>query len=412
MAAERARYGQGAKRRRRRGLRRWCLPPPQLREPGEALEGMHVLEELPPDVALALWTALRDVMLWSATPAERRAALFSPGADARRPRIEGDRQLPTALVPPLTTLATVVSHPGEAIPEVVSRMCLEVARWGREQNAMGTAVSFAQAAALAWPDAPAPALEVGRLAVEWGRLQRAETWLRRAIGLARRARDWESYGGAYVVLGEIYLRYAVRAGATPGTTRPGTRLEAAARYYEQAARVSRRHRLRLVRAEAMHGMMRVCMETGDLEQAELYARRALRLYRRDHPRRPELESDVARLMMRTGQHERAVPLLQRLLSGPADADRRLECGAMLAHAAAHVGDRPLYERSWSAAWSLLDGREGSPAALVQLGRAAARASDWLRVQQTVRAFSELSSEQRQSPAAAEMEEIAGLARRH
>ncbi|HEX2092247.1 MAG TPA: hypothetical protein VHG28_07580 [Longimicrobiaceae bacterium] len=69
---------------------------------------------------------------------------------------------------------------------------------------------------------------------------------------------------------------------------------------------------------------------------------------------------------------------------------------MLAHAAL-VGDRPLYERSWSAAWALLDGRRCSPAAadaLVHLGRAAVRTTDGLRVQQVVRAFNELPPDQR------------------
>jgi hypothetical protein len=407
--------GPGRKRRRRRGLRRWCLPPPWTREPGEMLEGMFVLEELPPDLALALWTAFRDVMLWAGTPEERRAGLFSPGAEARRPRIDGELRLPPPLTPPLTTLATVVSHPGQVSEQVVSLSCMEVARWAREQRAMGTAVSFAQAAALAWPDAPAPGLEVGRLLVEWGRLHRAETWLRRAIGLARRARDWESYGSAYVSLGEIYLRFARGAGGRDVQQAP-RRLEGAARFYEQASRVSRRHRLRLVRAQAMHGLMRVSMEKGALEQAERCAHLARRAYGRVNPRLPELEFDMTRLMMRRGEYERAIPVLQRQVDMAADADRKLACGAMLAHAAAQVGDRPLYERSWSTAWGLLDGRRGSPAApdtLVHLGRAAAHIADWLRVQQVVRAFGELPPDPPPPPAAvAAMEEIAELGRRH
>lgn len=419
------------KRRRRRAIRRWCLPPPWTREPGELLEGMFVLEELPSDLSLALWTAFRDVMLWAATPDERRPGLFSPGAEARRPRIDDELRLPPPLTPPLTTLATVVSHPGEVSEQVVSLSCLDVARWARDQRAMGTAVSFAQAAALAWPEAPRPALEVGRLLVEWGRLPRAETWLRRAIGLARRARDWESYGGAYVALGDVSLRFAGRGGSYAGGQAP-RRLQGAARFYEQASRVSRRHRLRLVRAQAMHGLMRVWMETDEverarraapregagpathLEQAERAAHLARRAYGRVHPRLADLEFDVARLMLRRGEHERAVPVLQRLAGLAHDPDRRMACEAMLAHAAARAGDRVQYERSWSTAWGALDGRRPAPGAagaLVQLARAAAATGDWLHVQQAHRAFGEIPPEQRPCSAAAEMEEIAALAPR-
>ena len=102
-------------------MRRWCLPPPWTREPGELLEGMFVLEELPPDLALALWTAFRDVTLWAGTPAERRPGLFSAGAEARRPRVDGELRLPPALTPPLTTLVTVVSHPGQVSEQVAPK---------------------------------------------------------------------------------------------------------------------------------------------------------------------------------------------------------------------------------------------------------------------------------------------------
>ncbi|HEX2078520.1 MAG TPA: hypothetical protein VHG08_12450, partial [Longimicrobium sp.] len=358
-----------------------------MREPGELLEGAHVLEEFPCEVALALWAALRDVMLWADTPRERRPHLFSAGAEARRRGYVAELRLDPAVELPLGTLASVVSHERQTSDEEVSHACLQLAGWAGAQNAMGTAVSFAQAAALVLPEAPAPGLMVGRLALAWGRLPRAETWLRRTVGLARRARDWLTYGSAYVSLGEIQLR--------------SNRLHAAARLYRQAARVSRRHRVRLVRAQAMHGLVRASMEMGELEQAVQYARLARLAYGRSNPRLPELEFDMARLMMRRGEHERAIPVLQRQIDMMADPDRRLACGAMLARAAAEVGDRPLYERSWSAAWALLDGRRSPAAAdaLVHLGRAAVRTTDWLRVQQVVRAFGELPPDPSPSPAA-------------
>src|SRR5687767_10052217 len=161
-----ARRGAGATRGTHRP---WCLPPAVTREPGETLEGVHVLDEFPAELSLALWTALRDVSLWAATPEERRTALFSPNAEARRREYTAQTRMEPALDLALGTLATVVSHSAQASATVVSLMCLEVSRWARAKGGMGTAVSFAQAAALASPEDPAPALEVGRLSLEWAR---------------------------------------------------------------------------------------------------------------------------------------------------------------------------------------------------------------------------------------------------
>ncbi|HYR10844.1 MAG TPA: hypothetical protein VEQ60_23900, partial [Longimicrobium sp.] len=354
------------------------------REPGETLEGVHVLDEFPAELSLVLWTALRDVSLWAATPEERRTALFSPNAEARRREYTAQTRLEPALDLALSTLATVVSHSAQASAAVVTLMCLEVSRWARAKGGMGTAVSFAQAAALASPEDPAPAVLVGRLALEWGRPERAETWLRRSIGLARRAKDWESYGGACVALGEIYLR--------------SERLQASERFYLYAARVARRQQLRQVRAEAMHGLMRVRMAAGDdLDAAERFAHLAQRAYGRAHPRAPDLLHDMTHLMMRRGEWDRAVPALRRQLTHFTDAGIRMVCHAMLAHASAALGDARTYEMSWKEAWALRE-RPGAaphvPAALTHLGKAAALAQDWLRVQQAVRAFNDLRPEQR------------------
>jgi tetratricopeptide (TPR) repeat protein len=393
------RRGAGGKRGTHRP---WCLPPAVTREPGETLEGVHVLDEFPAELSLALWTALRDVSLWAATPEERRTALFSPNAETRRREHTAQTRLDPALDLALGTLATVVSHSGQASAAVVSLMCLEVSRWARDKGGMGTAVSFAQAGALASPEDPAPALAVGRLALEWGRPARAETWLRRSIGLARRAKDWESYGGACVVLGEIYLR--------------SERLLAAERFYLFAARVARRQQLRNIRAEAMHGLMRVRMAAGDdLEAAERFAALAQRAYGRAHARASELLYDMTHLWLRRGEWERAVPQLRRLLSLFTDPGKRMVCHALLAHASAALGDALSYEMSWKEAWTLKD-RPGTaphvPTALAHLGKAAACVHDWLRVQQTVRAFNDLRPEQRRGPAAGEVAELAAAVSNH
>jgi hypothetical protein len=70
--------------------------------------------------------------------------------------------------------------------------------------------------------------------------------------------------------------------------------------------------------------------------------------------------------------------------------------------------------NWKEAWTLKDRPNTAPhvpTALAHLGKAAARANDWLRVQQTVRAFHDLRPEQRRGPAADEVAELARLLER-
>jgi tetratricopeptide (TPR) repeat protein len=363
---------------RRKTRRRWCLPPAIDRDPGEVLEATHVLQEHQGTLALVLWTAVRDVTLWAGAPPERRAALFTPRAEADRRDALRLAQPEPALLLSLTTLVSVVSRAAQPSPPVVSLVCLEVARWARERGAMGTAVAFAQAGAFALPEAPRPALTVGQLTVEWGRDRRAETWLRRAIGLARRAGDWESYGAAYVALGEVYVRTG--------------RVEAAPRYFQQAARLARRQGYRGIRGEALHGLVRTSLAAADLDAAEEYARVAQRAYNPAHPRLPELHHDVAHLLMARGNPERAAPLLRRLATVFTDAARRADVLALLAHAAAALDEARAYERAWTEAWALLDAPAAAPSAagvLRHLGHAAARHRDWLRVQQVVDRAGEL-----------------------
>jgi tetratricopeptide (TPR) repeat protein len=277
-----------ARARRHGGLRRWCLPPAVSYDAGEMLEAACVLEELEGDTAVVLWTAARDVTLWATTPPARRAGLFAAeAASARREGIVAARLEP-ALVLSLALLSGVVSPSGQANPATVQRACMEVARWAQARGAPGTAVTFTQAGALASPRAPCAALEVGRLALEWGRWTRAEAWLRRAIALARRAADWESYGAACVALGEVYERTG--------------RMKDARRAYEQAARLARRKGVEL-RGEALHGLLRCSLAAGDLDAAEAHALAARRAYGPRHPRLPELQRDVARLR---GARERSL----------------------------------------------------------------------------------------------------------
>jgi tetratricopeptide (TPR) repeat protein len=359
--------------RRRNATRRWCIPPAILREPDETLEASQILEELKGDLGLLLWNSLRDVTLWASVEPERREGLFTSEAAEKRLRDLRSCAVDPTLEVSLTTLAAVVGSPGTASPELVSLVCVEISRWAQERGAFGTALAMAQAAALASPEEAGPAYTVGNLALRWGRNARAETWLRRCIGLARRRKDWQSYAQAYVDMGLLYARREMRG--------------AARRYYTMAMRAGRRHGLLAVRGSALHGLFLLAMEAGELDDAERYARAAMRAYGRGHPRQPELQHDFAYLWVTRGSYGRAIPILQKLLVSRTEPSDRALTLAILARAAAGTGERRLYEEAWSNAWSIINrpgAREDNVRTLLELARAAVHLKDRIRMEQAIR----------------------------
>lgn len=390
-----------ARGRRRNASRRWCIPPAILREPDETLEASQILEEHKGDVGLLLWNSLRDVTLWSSVEPDRREGLFTTeGANKRLGQLQGAGVDPTLEVS-LTTLAAVVGSPGTASPEIVTLVCMEISRWAQGNGAFGTALAFAQAAALASPEEAAPAYTVGSLALRWGRHARAETWLRRSIGLARRGKDWQSYAQAYVDMGVLYARRDMH-----GTAR---------RYYTQAMRAGRRHGLLAVRGAALHGLFLLAMEAGELDDGERYARAAMRAYGRGHPRLAELLHDVAYLWVTRESFGRAIPMLQKLLVSRTGPGERALTLAILARAAAGTGERRLYEEAWSNAWSLINrpgAREDHTRTLLELARAAARLKDWIRMEQATRLHATQPPRHADRKASEQLAELAAFARGH
>lgn len=355
---------------RRNGVRRWCIPPAILREPDETLEGAGILEEHRGDPGLLLWQSLRDVTLWASVEAGGRGRLFSPPAAAHRLGLLHAASVEPALEVSLTTLAALVGNPAGASAEIVTLVCLQLSRWAEARGAAETTIAFAQAGALASPEDAASALLVGALALRFRRLARAETWLRRTVGLARRTRDWSSYAQAWVELGMLYTR----RGAP----------EPAQRAFIKGMRASRRHGLLTVRAAALHGLFLLAMESGEPDDAERMARMAMRAYGRGHPRQPQLLHDLARLWADRGAFERAGASLQKLLPTRVEPMERIVTLALLARVGAGTGNRALYGEAWWDAWTLAQ-RGGSDetvaGALLDLARASALLRDAPRLEQ-------------------------------
>lgn len=333
-----------------------------------------MLDEAPGPVGLLLWRSMRDVTLWAGMAPEHRAGLFTPvAAHARIGELLAASADP-ALEVSLTSLTGLLGSPETADPEIVSLVCVEVSHWAEARGTFATAMGFAQAAALVRPHDAAPALFAGMLALRWHRAARAETWLRRTIGLARRGRQWDSYAQAFVELGGLYARRGYPA--------------AAHRYLMQGLRTARRHGLIMVRGAALHGLLLLALESGALDDAERYARGALRAYGRGHPRLPALVDDVAYLRVRREDYAEAIPMLQKLLPSRVQPVDRVLTLAILARAGAGVGNSRLYQESWMDAWAVINrhpAEAGKHArALLELARGSALARDWNHVEQAVR----------------------------
>lgn len=277
---------------RPRSKRRWHIPPPLLHG-SEALEGGQLLRELPGDYGVVLWQALRDVMLWAQTPPAERGALFSPGAFERR-MAAVMAAAPAEAEEPLRQMAAVVQDPEGAAVETISLACRQMAQWAESEGKLATALAFAQDAALAMPGDAAAAFAVGRLAESSGDSARAEVWFRRAIGLARQAREWRLYSRSFLALGRLAKQRDNHAGARYQLIR--------------ALRGARRGGMRQEQAWALHELFLLHAETGRLEEAERLAAAAFEAYGPKNPRLAEFVRDLAAEWSRQGRDEHARPL--------------------------------------------------------------------------------------------------------
>jgi tetratricopeptide (TPR) repeat protein len=344
---------RGRGRRTRPTGRPWCIPPVMVRDPGEGLERAAVLEEWQGDLGVLLWRTVRDVELWACTQAERRAELFHPGSGDHRLQRLVQTEIPPELTGPLDTLTAMLSAPERADDEVLASCCLRIAGWADGAGAAGTALAYAQAAALAVPDDGDAALQTGGYALRAGQRARAEVWLRRAVGLGRRARQREPYVRALLALAQFRERASSPARSI--------------RDYRFAHRAGLRYGVREVRLGAARALLRLSMDAGDVEAGRRWAVEAQRAYRPGVPDAAALLLELARFWIDAGREENAVPALRRLAlreRGLNVADR-LSAMAMRARAHASAGEGPALARHAAAeAFTLL--ADPTVAAPVQL----------------------------------------------
>ena len=348
--------------------RRWVVPPGLVAH-DEPYDGFHLLDELRTGLGLLLWQVARDADLWATAPPEARPRLFHPSARARRRRWLDETVGGTPLHRPLATLLRrLEGRPTPGDDEVVEA-CQAITRWATERGYARTALAYAQTAALNAPDRPQPAHQVGLLARRGADYRRAETWFRRALGLARREKDWRIYGMSCIGLGNLFLQ----RGDYP----------TARTWFIKALRITRRHGLWVVRPMALHDLFCVAANRGEQAEAELFARRAFRAYGRRHPRLLVLAHDVARFWLMRGDYARSLQVFRAVVRHIERPPERRLAASNMAVAAAGVGDRLTFAAMWSEVWRLVDDSddaENTAQALVTLAQGAAALGDPDRAQ--------------------------------
>jgi tetratricopeptide (TPR) repeat protein len=293
-----------------------------------AAEGADLLSEVHGPAGVLLWGALRDLMLWVETPAERRAGVFGTGAGEMRRRQLATSGVDRELWGPLLTLAQMTDEPHLADRGRVVFAARSIARWAERHPAPCVRLAFTQAAALAVGEDPRLGLETARIARDMGRVAQAESWFRHTV---RRSRGyaWDSYVWAYIGLGVMY----VRAGNYP----------AAHSVFSRALRSARKHRMRTLEGAALHHLFTCALDDRDIRKAYGYASAALAAYTPGHPRIAALASDLARVWLHMGECARALPVLEALEPLMPEAHERMVAAANSARAAAGAGERPRYE---------------------------------------------------------------------
>jgi len=359
------------------------VPPPLTRSSWlRELPCAEVLDEFPDEPALLLWQTCRSVLLWG--QAGPRLRLFAPGAaELRLKRLEA-AALGDELRAPLALLAGLLENRRVVdVPRVVEA-CGEVARWAEGRGKLATALTFAQAAAVADAEDASLAVAVGRLARMRAEYERAESWFEHAIVVARLTRDWQAYAGACAELGSLHVQ---KGGF------PKARL-----YHQRCLRAARRHSLHEMEGAALHNLFGIEIECGNGSQAEEYAEAALSACPAASPALLGLALDVATNWTLSGRFAEALAVAGAALPLAAAAPVRLRVLADLARAAGGADAPDVFEQAWSEAWTLLrekSAQSDAPGVLLDLAYGAAYMGELKRAERAARKALEFAVQRKQ-----------------
>ncbi len=341
-------------------------PPPALLAQGEPFDGFNVIDEWQSPAAVLPWQALRDAILW-ARRAEAPVRLFAFTAPERRAAELADPAIPDDIRAPLIALSRVLSPTSTPARQELAEACRAISRWAESSGRPQTAISFAQGAALIQITHAGHAYQVALLCRRAAEYERAETWYRRAVRLASRARDRRTLALAWLGLANLLIQ--------------GGDYEAAKVVQFRALRIGRRSGLWIIKGMALHDLFTVAVEQGQVAEAESLAWQAFGAYPAAADRLPALASDVASHWLYQGFYKRALIVFQAVLPTLRLKSERLLVLSMISRAAAGLGDLVLFQNVWTKAWAVLDREPATNracAALYNLAYASACLKDWDR----------------------------------
>ena len=355
---------------RRASPRRLRVPPALVRG-SEALPASAILDELPGGVGVVLWSSARNVALWAATPPGRRGRLFDPAAAAERAAHLEALEVDAELLAPLSVIVRLVEDGGRMEDVRLVNACRRIALWAEQRGALGTALEFAQCAALVAPEVAALAYAVGRLARRRAEYDRAETWYGRSIVQSRRTNDWRTYVLSYSGLGNLHTQ----KGNFPVAERAQLR----------GLKAALRHRLVDLQGIAYHDLFVTRIETGAGAEATDLAAAAFQAYGPAHPQLPRLAFDVAYHWILQEYFEEALRVAEPLaLWFDAPAERALVL-SLVARSAGGVRDRERFGAAKDTLTKLLsEGGADDAAARALLGVAygAVGLEEWSLAEET------------------------------
>lgn len=232
-------------------------------------------------------------------------------------------------------------------------------------------MQYALATAALVPGDPADALEVGSVARRLRRLHEASTWFNHAMGLARHLRDWPTYAATWLELGRVQVGLGD--------------IERAEKSLLQARRAAKRHGVSFVRGAVEHDLLRMEMERGNYAEAGIHARAALRHIRTHDRDRPALLHDCARLtLLSGGDPVTALDTLSAALPQRASLADRIDTLVLMVSAAGRANEQAKVEESWYEAVGCIETLGDSVDAarrLLDLARVAAELLEELRADQ-------------------------------